>query len=53
MKDPKNKVHSTKEGKLFIRQSEFFAREEVQSMIKKLMDSTLFKKIKESQTSGI
>lgn len=45
------RVHSTKEGKLFIKASELFARDEVKEMIQQMMDSDLYRQIKQSQVA--
>jgi len=45
-------VHSTSGGKLFIKEKEFFSNGKVQGMVKKLLDSSVYKSIKAEKTSS-
>lgn len=38
-------IQTTKEGRLYIENKDFFKQEKVQHLVKKLMDSTVFKDI--------
>lgn len=40
-------VHSTNQGKLYVNVSELLQRERVKSLIKRLMDSSIYKQIQE------
>lgn len=52
MEKEKKIVKSTESGRLYIKTSDFFKQEDVRSMIDSLMDSSIFKSIKErKQTS--
>lgn len=46
-------VHSTSDGKLFIEEKEFFASEKVQNIVKKLLNSSVYKGIKSDRISDI
>jgi hypothetical protein len=46
-KDTKDNIHkATKEGKLYIETKEFFSITKVQHMIKQMMQSSVYKRIK-------
>ena len=40
-------VHSTNQGKLYVNVSELLQRDRVKSLIKRLMDSSIYKQIQE------
>lgn len=40
-------VHSTNQGKLYVNVSELLQRERVKTLIKRLMDSSIYKQIQE------
>jgi hypothetical protein len=48
----KNIVHSTKEGRLYIKISDFFGQEKIQQTIKELLASDIIKQIEERKRKG-
>jgi len=49
IKDQDNIVHSTPEGRLYIRTSDLFSQPKVQKMVAEMMQSDIFKNIQKSK----
>lgn len=47
---PYSLVHSTSQGKLYVNVSELLQRDRVKTLIKRLMDSSIYKQIQEDKT---
>lgn len=46
-------VHSTAEGKLYIKEKEFFNNDRVRNMVKRLINSSVYTSIKSNQRGTV